>query len=198
MKTGDSFLQSLGTEEFYLVNKILDGAFPPDSAIPVSPPAPIPSGKGRRHERQPSRAPFINAGYFGNLFQEGWNTKIMANLSQVYWNLSDLMVDFFKWVTGKISQGLISELELRLCLGGLSTQWNTSSLKYFVGVEIRHLWLYFFLAVGHSVCLWVPLGSQLHEIRNYVQLPTAPGTGWGSQRAAGQGANKWKMVLKIG
>lgn len=153
MKTSDSSLQSLGTEEFYLENKILDGAFPPDSAILASPPAPIPSGKGRWHESQPSQAPFINACHFRNLFQEGWNTKIMANLSQVYWNLSDLMVDFFKWVTGKISQGLISELELRLCLGVLSTQWNTSSLKYFVGVEIRHLWRYFFLAVGHRVCL---------------------------------------------
>lgn len=200
MKTSDSFLQSLGTEEFYLVNKILDSAFPPDSAIPASPPAPIPSGKGRRHERQPSWALFINAWYFGNLFQEGWNTKIMANLSRVYWNLSDLMVDFFKWVTGKISQGLISELELRLCLGVLSTQWNTSSLKYFVGVEIRHLWLYIFFSswlsdIGY-VCWphWEVNSTRLgatFSCPRHLEQDEAP------RGQPGQGANKWKLVSRL-
>lgn len=57
------------------------------------------------------------------------------------------------------------------------------------------------LAVGHRVCLSAPLGTQLHEIRNYVQLPMAQEQDEEQDEAPsgqpGQGASKWKMVLKI-
>ena len=157
--------------------------FPQIQPFQASPPAPKPSGKERRHERQASWALFISTCYLETYFE------IKANLSQVYWNLSDLLIGFIKWVEGKISQGLISELELRLCSGVLSTQRNASPFKYFDRVEIRHLCLYIFfrswrLTQGMSVSPTgksAPWGLRLcfvvHGTQNRTRLVAGSWTG---------------------